>query len=123
MRTPIFIALLVSTALPATAAELSPRCAAKQADIEANISAATARGNTRELAGLNKALRATKANCTEESLKEEKEARVRKAKQEIAKRERDLAMAEQKGDTKKLEKRRKKLEEARRELAAAEESR
>ncbi len=79
MRTPIFIALLVSTALPATAAELSPRCAAKQADIEANISAATARGNTRELAGLNKALRATKANCTEESLKEEKEARVRKA--------------------------------------------
>lgn len=105
---------------PFGGAEPSPGCAAKQTSIESKISAATARGNKRELAGLNKALRATQANCTEESLRQEKDARVQKARQELSERERDLAQAEKSGDAKKIEKRRVKLEEARRELADAE---
>lgn len=123
MKSRLVIATLFALHLcPSMAAEPGPGCAAKQAEIEASIAAATERGNKQELAGLNKALRATKANCTEASLKKQKEARVRKAQQALAQREQDLAQAEKTGDGKKIEKRRAKAEEARRELDAAEKS-
>ncbi len=114
------VALFSIAACPAIAAERGPGCAAKEAEIEANIAAATARGNKDEVNGLNKALRATKANCTEAGLKKEKEARIDKARREVAEREQDLAKAEKSGDVEKIGKRREKLAEARQELSAAE---
>jgi ribosomal protein S8E len=114
-----FLVLQVCNAI---GAEPGSGCAAKQAEIEANIAAATARGNNHQVAGLNKALRATKANCTEDSLKKEKDARIRKAQKEVAERERDLAKAQRSGDDEKIRKRQAKVEEARRELAEAEKS-
>lgn len=111
------VALHVSTVAVAAP---GPGCAAKQADIESKLAAAQPRGNPQELAGLNTALRATKASCTEASLVRARAADIRKAQRELAKQERELAQAEKAGDPAKLEKRRAKLEDARRKLADAE---
>ena len=121
MKTALLIAtFLIIHASPSFAAQPGPGCSAKQTRIESSITEATARGNKHEIAGLNKALRATKANCTEESLLKEKEASIQKARKKLSERERDLAQAEKSGDAKKIDKRRIKLEEARRELAEEE---
>lgn len=121
MRTlAILAAILAVYAEAALAAEPSPACDAKRASIEAQISEATARGRTRELAGLKKALENNKAHCTDQSLANEREAQIKKAQQEVEDRERDLREAEEKGDPKKIAKRKAKLEEARAELTEAE---
>ncbi|MEC5397946.1 DUF1090 domain-containing protein [Uliginosibacterium sp. H1] len=120
MRNPSILSLLLALhAAPSAAAPLSPACEAKRTRIETQIAEATARGNKQELAGLNRALRATTANCTDASLAKERDARIRKAEKEIAEREKDLAQAQKSGDADKVEKRREKLEEARRELVEA----
>lgn len=105
---------------PYAAAQAGPACAAKQASIESKVVAAQARGNKWELAGLNRALQATKANCTDESLVKEREKGIRKAKQELAKREKELAQAEKTADPEKIAKRRAKAEKARGKLAESE---
>ena len=101
---------------------MGPGCSAKEARIEAEIADATSRGQKHRLTGLQKALGATRANCTEQSRKNEREARIRKAKQEVAEREKDLLDAEKSGDVDKVNKRRVKAAEARRELVNAEKS-
>lgn len=113
-------ALLVVLAAPAGAAGFGPACAAKQADIEAEIAAAQARGNRQELAGLNRALKATKARCTDEELQRAHDSRIRKAQRELAEREEDLAEAQRSGDRDKIAQRSAKVEDARRKLAEAE---
>ncbi len=118
----LFVALVALHFSTIAAAEQGPGCAAKQAGIESKLTAAQSRGNKNEMAGLNKALRATKANCTEESLAKEHEAEIRKAQRELTKREKELAEAEKNGDPAKLAKRRAKTEQARRELADAQKS-
>ncbi|MGB3069684.1 MAG: DUF1090 domain-containing protein [Ottowia sp.] len=104
----------------AIAAERSAACVAKQSNIEAQLVQAKERGHKREIAGLQKALNANKANCTDESLAKEREKGIRQAQKKVAERERSLAEAERKGDAKKIADRKAKLDAARSELALAE---
>ncbi|KQP35671.1 DUF1090 domain-containing protein [Pseudorhodoferax sp. Leaf274] len=104
--------------LPATAAE-SPACAAKRSNIESQISEARARGRSQELRGLQRALNANKANCSDALLAREREERIAKAEREVAERESELREAERKGDKRKIARRADKLGEARSELAEA----
>jgi hypothetical protein len=118
--TALSIALLLASTSLALAAERSPACEAKRANIEKQIAEATSRGRSQEVAGLKRALAANKAECTDASLAKEREERIQEAQKEVAEREKDLAEAERKGDAKKIAKRKTKLDEARSELTEAE---
>ncbi|OWQ85650.1 hypothetical protein CDN99_21435 [Roseateles aquatilis] len=119
MKRPPPVLLLLALAAPAFAAEPGPACAAKRASIETQITEAKAHGNKPQLAGLERALRATKAHCTDEGLAREREARIRKAQKEVTAREADLAKEQQDGNEKKIAKRSAKLDAAQRELEEA----
>lgn len=112
--------VFVAYAAPTLAAGPSRACDAKRASIETQIAEAEANGRKREVAGLQKALRANKANCTDESLARDRAKAVQSAQREVKARERDLSEAESKGDAEKIAKRREKLDAARRELSEAE---
>lgn len=94
-------------------------CAAKQDAIEKELRQAKEQGHLFKVSGLQKALKENQAHCTDEGLRQSRQAEVRKAQAEIDEREADLAAAQAKGDTKKIEKRRQKLDEARAELEEA----
>ena len=59
------------------------------------------------------------ANCTDASLKKERENKVLDAKHEVSKRQADLDKAMKQGDAEKINKRKDKLAESRKELQEA----
>lgn len=119
MKTPWCLAgLLALATLPAQAAGFGPACAAKKAEIQREIRAAEARGHDRQVAGLQRALKAN-ARCTDEALARERERDIRRARSEVAERERELAEAQRDGDRDKIERRSARLDEARAELERA----
>lgn len=103
----------------AMSAEPSPACAAKRADIERQLDAATSQGRTREAAGLRTALDANKARCTDELLARKREDDIRQSRRKVAQREKKLEAAQRKGDAKKIARRQEELDNARRALADA----
>ncbi|AJZ93918.1 DUF1090 domain-containing protein [Pseudomonas simiae] len=109
-------------ATPLLAAEETPQltgCAAKRQAISTQIEQAKAHGNSAQQAGLEKALSEVTANCTEASLKKERENKVLDAKHEVSRRQADLDKAMKKGDADKINKRKDKLAESRKELQDA----
>ncbi|MBD8475397.1 DUF1090 domain-containing protein [Pseudomonas sp. CFBP 8770] len=121
-------ALLVTgmLAAPAMAAAPAPAvaavatgCAAKQQNVQAQIAVAKANGNQNQVDGLNTALREIQTNCTDNSLRKEREGKVLDAKREVSKRQSDLDKAMKKGDSEKINKRKDKLAESRKELQEA----
>ncbi|NWA40030.1 DUF1090 domain-containing protein [Pseudomonas reactans] len=109
-------------ATPLMAAEEAPQltgCAAKRQAISAQIEQAKAHGNSAQQAGLEKALSEVTANCTDASLKKERENKVLDAKHEVSRRQADLDKAMKKGDADKINKRKDKLAESRKELQDA----
>ncbi|MGY2138259.1 DUF1090 domain-containing protein [Pseudomonas reactans] len=109
-------------ATPLLAAEEAPQltgCAAKRQAISAQIEQAKAHGNSAQQAGLEKALSEVTANCTDASLKKERENKVLDAKHEVSRRQADLDKAMKKGDADKINKRKDKLAESRKELQDA----
>ena len=94
-------------------------CAAKRQAISTQIEQAKAHGNSEQQAGLEKALSEVTANCTDASLKKERENKVLDAKHEVSRRQADLDKAMKKGDADKINKRKDKLAEARKELQDA----
>ncbi|AZF07808.1 DUF1090 domain-containing protein [Pseudomonas sp. R5-89-07] len=94
-------------------------CAAKRQAISTQIEQAKAHGNSAQQAGLEKALSEVTANCTEASLKKERENKVLDAKHEVSRRQADLDKAMKKGDADKINKRKDKLAESRKELQDA----
>ncbi|UVJ43744.1 DUF1090 domain-containing protein [Pseudomonas sp. LS1212] len=109
-------------ASPLMAAEEQPSltgCAAKRQAISEQIEQARANGNSDQQAGLEKALSEVTANCTEASLKKERENKVLEAKHEVRERQSDLDKAMKKGDPEKINKRKDKLAESRKELQEA----
>ena len=114
----LFIAtLLVLSATPLLAAQ--PACEAKRANIESQISQAQAQGRQHQLAGLQTALRANRANCTDAMLATERESDIKKATKKVAEREQKLAKAQAKGDSRKIASQQADLDEARSDLAQA----
>lgn len=109
-------------ATPLLAAEQAPQltgCAAKRQTISTQIEQAKAHGDSAQQAGLEKALSEVTANCTDASLKKERENKVLDAKQEVSRRQADLDKAMKKGDAEKINKRKDKLAESRKELQEA----
>lgn len=109
-------------ASPLLAAEETPQltgCAAKRQAISAQIEQAKAHGNSAQQAGLEKALGEVTANCTDASLRKERENKVLDAKHEVSRRQADLDKAMKKGDADKINKRKDKLAESRKELQDA----
>ena len=121
MRSILFGAVVLALhAAPALATDASPACEAKRTNIELQIEEATKRGNSKEVAGLRKALQANKDHCTQASLEKEREKQIRQAEKKVQEREKSLAEAERKGDAKKIANRKSKLEEAHSDLLEAE---
>ena len=106
-------------ATPLLAAEEATGCAAKRQAISTQIEQAKAHGNSAQQAGLEKALSEVTANCTDASLKKERENKVLDAKHEVSRRQADLDKAMKKGDADKINKRKDKLAESRKELQDA----
>ncbi|PRA32361.1 DUF1090 domain-containing protein [Pseudomonas poae] len=109
-------------ATPLLAAEEAPQltgCAAKRQAITLQIEQAKAHGNAEQQAGLEKALSEVTANCTDASLRKERENKVLDAKHEVSRRQADLDKAMKKGDAEKINKRKDKLAQSRKELQDA----
>lgn len=94
-------------------------CAAKEQRIQDQITRARQAGNSSQMEGLQIALGELQANCTDGSLKKERENKVLEAKREVSERQADLDKAMKKGDPEKIDKRKEKLAEARKELQEA----
>src|SRR5689334_7680597 len=106
------LALCSVLATPLMANEDAPGltgCAAKKQGIVNQIELAKVHGNADQQAGLEKALSEVEANCTDASLKKERENKVLDAKHEVSKRQADLDKAMSKGDPDKINKRKDKL--------------
>lgn len=122
--TPLAILTLCSLlAGPVMAAQDAPEplkgCAAKKQEISKQIEIAKSHGNTNQQAGLEKALSEVNENCTDESLKKDREKDVLEARHEVSERKSDLDKAMKKGDLEKINKRKDKLAEANEELDEA----
>jgi hypothetical protein len=107
---------------PLLAAEEAPQvtgCAAKRQAISNQIDQAKAHGNSEQQAGLEKALSEVTANCTDASLRKERENKVLDAKHEVSRRQADLDKAMKKGDADKINKRKDKLAQSRKDLQEA----
>ena len=114
----LFIAsLLALAATPLLAAE--PACAAKITRIELEVGQAQAQGRQHQIAGLQKALRATQSHCTDASLAADRESDIQKATKKVAEREQKLAKAQAKGDAQKIARQQADLDEARSDLVNA----
>ncbi len=119
------LALLTFASLmsaPLLAAEEAPQltgCAAKRQAISTQIDQAKLHGNSEQQAGLEKALSEVTANCTDASLRKERENKVLDAKHEVSRRQADLDKAMKKGDADKINKRKDKLAQSRKDLQEA----
>ncbi|WP_028693563.1 DUF1090 domain-containing protein [Pseudomonas cremoricolorata] len=94
-------------------------CAAKRSAIENQLKQARDHGNANQAAGLEKALKENTDNCTDASLRKEREQKVLEARHEVAQRTKDLDKAMKKGDAEKINKRKEKLAESKKELQDA----
>jgi DNA repair exonuclease SbcCD ATPase subunit len=112
-------AMLATPVLAAETKSSTPGCDAKRESINEQIKRAKDRGNTNEIAGLNKAFEENKANCTEKGLLREHQNKVLDAKADVAKRETKLEEAKKKGKPEKIEKRKEELNESIEELNEA----
>lgn len=116
--------LIATLGLPAGAVQAAQPdtgltgCAAKRSAIENQLKIARDHGNNEQAAELEEALRGVD-NCTDASLRKEREQKVLDARHEVAQREKDLKKAEKKGDSEKINKRKDKLAESRKELQEA----
>lgn len=94
-------------------------CEAKRLNIEQQIDNARTHGNNHRVTGLEKALYELNANCTDEGLRAEREADVRKKERKVESRRQELAEAQADGRTDKISKKQRKLEDAQAELNEA----
>ncbi|MFX2609592.1 DUF1090 domain-containing protein [Enterobacter mori] len=116
----VTLAMLLALPLSADAESALTGCAAKRDNIEQQIRYAEPHGNAYRVEGLKKAYVEVVANCSDESLKKEREADVLKKQQKLIEREQELEEANASGRTDKIAKKKAKLEEARAELKEAE---
>ncbi|WP_431140490.1 DUF1090 domain-containing protein [Enterobacter mori] len=116
----VTLAMLLALPLSADAESALTGCAAKRENIEQQIRYAETHGNAYRVEGLKKAYAEVVANCSDESLKKEREADVLKKQQKLIEREQEREEANASGRTDKIAKKQAKLEEARAELKEVE---
>lgn len=105
----------------AHAADALTGCAAKKQDVQAQLEQAHAHGNKAQEAKLKIAQKNLERNCTDEGLRREREADVKKKEDKVAARKTALDKAQAKGKEKKIAQQEKKLKDAEAELAKAKE--
>lgn len=111
--------LVCAAASTGASAQALTGCAAKKADVQEHLAQAQAHGNRAQEAKLKIAQKQLNANCTDEGLRREREADVKKKEQQVAKRRTDLEKAQAKGKQDKIAKQEKKLRDAEAELKQA----
>lgn len=107
--TALAVSMLLSQ--PALAQSGKVTCESKQADITRDLEHAKAKGQTSRVRGLEKALRETKANCSDAKLEQEQASRLARQEKKVAERARDLKEAQAKGKPSKIAEREAKLAE------------
>ena len=118
--------MLLAMGLTATVARAADVCTgkrgcdAKLCQIARQLAEARAHKNRHQVAGRERALAETRANCNDTSLRQQREQKADKARAEVAAREADLREAQVRGDAGKIAKRQRKLDAARADLKAAE---
>lgn len=96
-------------------------CDAKKHELRVQIDEAAAHHDDHRLTGLKSAFDQVNANCTEASLRMERENKIKAAQQKVIERQSDLDAAVVKGDSDKISKRAAKLAKSQRELQSAQE--
>ena len=120
LKIAVLLAVGSIVAIPAWAQSAAPvGCAAKVQDIQTQLDHARKYGNRNRINGLEKALRETRANCNDASLRADRERNVAKHEREVEERRKDLHEAEAGRDPKEIDKRRAKLADALAELSQA----
>lgn len=120
LATAVLLASIATLSFAQKAPDAVDPCLKKRQDILTQIAQAKAKGNDKQVAGLNKALKANDANCTPESLRAAREKDVSEARAKVADRDRELTEAKAEGkDKEKIAKREQKLNEAQTELQRA----
>ncbi|BDH44130.1 hypothetical protein TUM12370_01740 [Salmonella enterica subsp. enterica serovar Choleraesuis] len=94
-------------------------CAAKQANIENQLSYAEKYGNSFRVNGLRKALSEVREHCTNASLLAERQNRITEKERKVAERQAELNKVKASGRTDKIANKQKKLAEAEQELKEA----
>ena len=96
-------------------------CAAKACRIDAQIAQAKAKGNSRQLASLERT-RAESVRCSDEGVKQKRKVALEQAQRRIDQRAADLKKVEAAGDAGRIKKAQRKLESARKAYAEIENS-
>ena len=121
----VAIATTVAFAAPlawaAASCDALDPCAAKACRLDAQIAQAKAKGNTRQLAGLERA-RAEMVHCSDEGLKQKRKVALEQAQRRIDQRAADLRKAQATGDAAKLKKAQRNLDSARKAYSEIESS-
>lgn len=94
-------------------------CAAKRAEIEAQITYAKAHNNLHQVAGLEAALNETRLHCSETGLLRERQQKIAEKERKVADRKIEVTNAVETGSARKIERKKKKLAEAQVELQEA----
>lgn len=119
MRTPAFLIAVAASAMFSHAALAQPvyaNCESKRADISRDIDHAKAKGQASRVRGLEKALRETKAHCSDAKLAKAHAARIHGQEKKIADRQRELDKAREQGKAGKIADREAKLAREKAEL-------
>lgn len=112
--------ILSAVVIPAHANSLTKTgCEGKRQEIVSQIHQAQHHANTSRVSGLEKALSELDANCTDKSLRAEREARVKEKEFKVSKRRDELNNAKADGRSEKIRKKELKLKEAEDELMEA----
>lgn len=110
----------LGAAAPSHAADTAlTGCAAKKQDVQTQLEQARAHGNKAQEGKLKIAQKQLENNCTDEGLRREREADVKKKEDKVAARKIDLEKAQAKGKDKKIAQQEKKLKDAEAELQTA----
>lgn len=94
-------------------------CAAKKADVKMQLEKAQAHGNQAQEAKLKIVQKQLGSNCTDDGLRREREANVKKKENKLAERQAELKKAKAKGKPEKIAQQEKKLQDAEAELKEA----
>lgn len=97
-------------------------CAAKFCQIQNEIAAAQANGNTHRESGLRRALAEAQKSCTDESLRQERLKAIDEHQEKVREREAELAEARGTGKRDKIDKAQRKLADAQAELREAQDA-
>ena len=121
----IVIATAVSIVAPfasaAASCDVLEPCAARACRVDADIAQAKAKGNTRQLASLERA-RAEIVHCSDDGIKQKRKVALEQAQRRIDRRETELKKIEASGNAAKAKKAQRSLESARKAYAEIEES-